>query len=91
MTSADFLLQMDEILGLRAGTIQGFEKLDELENWDSLALISFIALAQSHSGVSTSPQQIVSCSTVADLLRIARVDVATSPTQVAKSRQSESV
>jgi acyl carrier protein len=74
MTSAEFLLQMDEILGLRAGTIQGLEKLDELENWDSLALISFIAMAQSNSGVNISPHQILNCSTVADLLRVAQVD-----------------
>ena len=82
MTKAEFLLQLDEILGLRAGTIQGFEKLDELENWDSLALISFVAVAQSHSGVNISPQQIVNCSTVADLLQLAGVGVTPSPSQV---------
>jgi acyl carrier protein len=74
MTSNEFLLEMDEILGLRAGTIRGSEKLDELENWDSTALISFIAMASANSGVSISPQQMVNCSTVADLLRLAQVD-----------------
>lgn len=86
MTSAEFLLQMDEILGLRAGTIQGFEKLDELENWDSLALISFVAMAQSHSGVSISPHQILNCSTVADLLRIAQMDGSRAPSPVSPDR-----
>ena len=74
MTRNEFLFEMDEILGLRAGTIRGAEKLDELENWDSTALISFIAMANANSGVSISPQQIVNCSTVADLLRLAQVD-----------------
>jgi acyl carrier protein len=82
MTKAEFLLQMDEILGLRAGTIQGPAKLDELDNWDSLALISFVAIAQSHSGATISPQQIVNCSTVGDLLRIARVDGVAAPSEV---------
>jgi acyl carrier protein len=74
MTHDEFLLQMDEILGLPAGTVQGHQKLEELENWDSTALISFIVLAESNSNVSVSPDQIVSCSTVADLVRLAQVD-----------------
>jgi acyl carrier protein len=74
MTHDDFLLQMDEILGLPGGTVQAHQKLEELENWDSTALISFIVLAETNSSVSISPDQIVSCSTVADLLRLAQVD-----------------
>jgi acyl carrier protein len=86
MTRAEFLLQLDEILGLRAGTIRGPEKLDELENWDSLALISFVTIAQSNSGLTISPNQILKCSTVADLLRIAQVDVdASSPETTSNS------
>jgi len=74
MTHDQFLLQMDEILGLPAGTVRGHEKLEELENWDSTALISFIVLAETNSSVSIPPDQIVTCSTVADLLRLAQVD-----------------
>lgn len=74
MTHSEFLLQMDEILGLAPGTIRGDEKLEELDNWDSTALISFVVLAETNSGVSVSPEQIVTCSTVADLLRLAQVD-----------------
>jgi hypothetical protein len=73
MTRNEFLLEMDAILGLRAGTIRGPEKLDELENWDSTALIGFIAIAEANSRLSISPHQIVNCSTVADLLRLAQV------------------
>lgn len=78
MTNNEFLLEMDEILGLRAGTIRGSEKLDELENWDSTALISFVSMAETNSGVHLSPHQIVNCCTVADLLRLANVDVSPS-------------
>ena len=74
MTRYEFLLEMDEILGLPAGTLRGHEKLEELERWDSTSLITFIALADANSGVSVSPDQIVNCSTVADLLRLARAE-----------------
>ena len=74
MTRNEFLLEMDEILLLPPGTLRGHEKLEELENWDSTSLITFIALADAHSGVNISPAQIVNCSTVTDLLRLARAD-----------------
>jgi acyl carrier protein len=74
MTREEFLLEMDEILGLRAGTLRGDEKLEELENWDSTALISLIVLAETSNNAQISPDQVVGCSTVADLLRLAQVD-----------------
>lgn len=73
MTRNEFLLEMDQILGLPGGTLKGHEKLEELENWDSTSLITFVALADAHSGVSITPAQIVGCSTVADLIHLARV------------------
>jgi acyl carrier protein len=74
MTRIEFLSEMDEILGLPAGTLRGDEKLDELQNWDSMSLVTFVALADAGSGVAVSPAQVVNCSTVADLLRLARVE-----------------
>ena len=74
MTREEFLLEMDEILGLRAGTLRGNEKLEELERWDSTALISLIVLAETNNSAQISPDQVVGCSTVADLLRLAQVD-----------------
>jgi acyl carrier protein len=74
MTREEFLLEMDQILGLRAGTLRGDEKLEELQNWDSTALISLIVLAEQSNQAQISPDQVVGCSTVADLLRLARVD-----------------
>jgi acyl carrier protein len=70
MTRNEFLLEMDEILDLPAGTLQGHERLEEMQNWDSTSLITFIALAETIGGVSISPGQIATCSTVADLLRL---------------------
>jgi hypothetical protein len=74
MTRAEFLAQMDEILDLPAGTLTGGEKLAELENWNSMAMLGFIALADTNNGARIQPRQIVSCVTVDDLLAAARVD-----------------
>jgi hypothetical protein len=74
MTRSEFLLEIDDILGLPPGTLRGNEKLDELQNWDSTSLISLISLAETNNGVSLSLQGVVDCSTVGDLLRLARVD-----------------
>jgi hypothetical protein len=71
MTRNEFLMEMDEILGLSTGTLRGEEKLEELENWDSTSLITLIALAASNNGARLSPDQIVNCSTVSDLLQLA--------------------
>jgi len=74
MTREKFLSEMDQILDLRAGTLRGDEKLDELQNWDSTALIQLIVLAETANNAHISFDQIVDCSTVADLLRLAHVD-----------------
>jgi acyl carrier protein len=74
MSRKEFLLQMDEILDLKPGTLQGHERLEDLKNWDSTALISLIVLADENNGVPIGPEEVVGCSTVADLLRLARVE-----------------
>lgn len=65
------LLELDEILGLPAGTLRGGEKLEELENWDSTSLMTLVAIAEANNEMHITPDQIVNCSTVDDLLRIA--------------------
>ena len=69
-----FLLEMDEILDLKPGTLRGHEKLEDLKNWDSTALISLIVLAETTNNTQIFPEQVVGCSTVADLLRLAQLD-----------------
>ncbi|MGB7437322.1 MAG: hypothetical protein WBR26_00160 [Candidatus Acidiferrum sp.] len=73
LSRKEFLLQMDEILGLNPGTLRGDERLEDLKNWDSTALISLIVVAEDNNNVPIAPDQVVGCSTVADLLRLAQV------------------
>ncbi len=64
---------MDALLELPAGSLKGPEYLDELENWNSLAMVEFIALADTN-GAKLSPRQIRDCDTVDQLAQLARVD-----------------
>jgi acyl carrier protein len=73
MSRQDFLRSIDEILELPPGTVQGPETLDDFPLWDSTAMISFMALADSHNGIKLVPKQLAACITVSDLLRLAGV------------------
>ncbi len=74
MTRDEFLASIDELVGLRAGTLRGPERLDKLEQWTSVAVIGFSALVDKNNGLALSPRQIANCSTVSDLLTLAKVD-----------------
>ncbi|HVO98181.1 MAG TPA: hypothetical protein VMT15_08950 [Bryobacteraceae bacterium] len=70
----EFLKSIDEILELSPGTVQGSEELDEFPLWDSTAIISFMALADTNNGTHLSPRELGACKTIADLLRLAKVE-----------------
>jgi acyl carrier protein len=72
MDQQTFLAQMDEILELPKGTLQGGETLADLENWDSLAMMNFIALASDQYGLTLSPRVISGCKNVSDLMNLAQ-------------------
>lgn len=74
MTRTEFLKQFDTILELPEGTLTGSEALESLENWNSLAMIDFIALADTNNSVKLSTMQIAKSETVGDLLKLAKVD-----------------
>lgn len=65
---------MDNLLELPDRTLSGPEKLDELENWNSLAMLGYVALADSNNGVTLSPRQIRDCNSINDLGRLAGIE-----------------
>lgn len=73
MTRKEFLSSVDEMLELPAGTLNGPEKLEDFQLWDSTAMVTFMALADSNNGARIAPRELGSCETVDDLLRVARV------------------
>jgi acyl carrier protein len=73
LTREDFLKSLEEFVQMDPNTLQGHEKLQEIEGWDSLAMVSLIALADDN-GVSLSPKSIAACATVNDLVQLVKVE-----------------
>jgi acyl carrier protein len=67
MTESDFLLAVDELLEVDPGTVTFETSLSSLEAWDSLAVLSFIAMADERLGIEVAPAQLADAKTVADL------------------------
>ena len=63
----EFLAEMAEIL--EEDAVGGSDELQSFESWDSLAVLSVAALADSQFGVNMSAQEINEASTVEDLYR----------------------
>ena len=74
MTREGFLIELDELVELEPGTLKGPEKLEELDQWNSMAMVGFIALADTHNGTKVGPRQVAACLTVDDLLKLADVN-----------------
>ncbi len=70
----EFLKSVDEILELAPGTLKGPEELDDYPLWDSTAMISFMALADSNNGTHLSPRDLAKSKTINDLLSLAKVE-----------------
>ena len=67
MNASEFYLKLDEMLDLAPGTLTGGEELEGLDGWDSVAVITFIALADSEYDVVLPPKEIAACRTVKTL------------------------
>ena len=70
MTRDEVLRSMEDLMELQTGTLEGPERLDGMEQWNSMAMIGFIALVDEHFGETLSPRKFVSCSTVDDVLKL---------------------
>ena len=71
MQPSDFYRLLDEVLELDAGTLRGDEKLEDVENWDSLAVISYIALVDEQFGIVIDSELLMEAKTVSDLYNLA--------------------
>lgn len=70
MNKQQFLEMLTEILEADAGTIKGDEDLENLENWDSLAVITFIAAVDEKMNFVVSGDQLSKAKTVGDLMAL---------------------
>jgi len=71
MTPTEFYAALDEMLELDPGTITGTERLEDLESWDSLAVISFIALVDEKFDTLVETDKLAAAESVSDLYDLA--------------------
>ena len=76
MNKTELLSALDDILELDAGTIHGGERLEDLENWDSLAVLSFIALVDEDLDIILDGDALAAAETVFDLVALVAVQLA---------------
>jgi len=67
MTKEEFLRSFEETVVADVGTLTGGENLNRLENWDSVAVVVFLAQADEEFSVSLSNKELTACRTVDDL------------------------
>jgi acyl carrier protein len=70
VTKPEFLDQLAEVLEVEPGSLKGEEKLEDLEGWSSIAMVSFMGLADEHFSVRLSPRQFGACKDVNDLAKL---------------------
>jgi acyl carrier protein len=71
MKKSEFLLLMDELIEAEPGTLKGPEALSEVEGWDSVAVMGFIALVDEQFELALSPKRLAECRTIDDLVGLA--------------------
>jgi acyl carrier protein len=73
MDEKQFLILLDELLELAPGTLKGDELLENFEEWNSLAVIGYMAMVNEHYGLVVLPRQIGLCASVGDLIALTKV------------------
>lgn len=67
MNKKEFLAELEDILEVDEGTLSFDQQVSELEDWDSLAVISFIAMADENFDVILDGEQLLGVRTIDDL------------------------
>ena len=70
MTKTEFLHLLEEAIGARKDSIRGDESLKDLDGWDSMAAVAFIAMADERLGTLVEPAKLAVCKAVSDLVAL---------------------
>lgn len=73
MVKNEFLKEMAVMVDQEEGTLTGSEKLEDLEGWSSISMVSFIAFADEQFSKRVSPRDIAAATTVDDLGKLVGV------------------
>ena len=67
LNSAEFYRNLEEVLYLQPGTLKGGEVLADLDVWDSVDIMGFVAMADEKYSVIIPEKRIPKSATVEDL------------------------
>jgi len=70
MNKNDVLLLLDELLELDLGSLKGDELLENLDGWDSMAVVGLMGVAHEKLELILEPAPITSCQTVNDIVNL---------------------
>jgi len=68
MQKNEFLRLIEEAIESDPNTLTGEEVLAELDGWDSMSILGFLALVDERLGVAIQPKLLAECKTVDDLV-----------------------
>ena len=70
MTAEEFIKKIADIIDTDV-ELKLSTKLADVEDWDSLSMVSFFSFCDSKLGIRLAPEQIKSAQTVEDLFKLA--------------------
>lgn len=70
MDEKKFITDMEELLEVDGGSLKLTVDLTSLEQWDSLAFVSFLAMADSKFNTKVAPTELRQCKTIGDLMKL---------------------
>jgi acyl carrier protein len=70
MTRGEFLRTLESELELPAGSLKENQTLSEVDGWDSMSSLVFIAMADEKLGTTVSGEHIAKSRTVGDLVAL---------------------
>jgi len=70
MNRQQFIGELETLLEVDPGTLSEDMVLQEIEQWDSMAAIGFIAMADATLSAVVKPQKLFECRSVGDLIEL---------------------
>ena len=74
MTRQEILFELENLLEKSKGSLAGSEILDDLPEWDSLAILAYIAMVQKKTDVVLDSMALSRAKTVNDLVALVQPD-----------------
>lgn len=70
----EFIQKIEALLELPAGALKAETELQQLAEWNSMAAVGFLAMADGEYGKSVSPSEVSKCKTAGDLAKLVNVE-----------------